>query len=385
MYRKEEFLVDMLNNMSLQQKIGQMIMIDYRETTEMTTDLEEILTKYNPGGFILFRGNVESNIDSRDQIKANYRKVQEFLKDIKSATKIKGIMSVDQEGGRVQRLGERVGFDQYPPMGEIGATEDLDLAFALGVKKGGELREIGIDMDMAPVLDIFSNPRNTAIGDRAFGKTPESVTKMALSYADGLKKEGIIPVGKHFPGHGGTLKDSHASLPFVDKSLEELKEFELKPFEKAVEEKLPGIMVGHLAVPKVTDNNIPASLSEKMINGILRTDMGYDGLIMTDSVKMKALKDKTVTNTIEFPDKNPPLTDQDIYLRCVQAGNDFILMPQDINEAFDTIYRKVEEGIITEDRIDASLYRILSTKLEFGLLNNEYYNYLASHPKGPRR
>ena len=382
---KEKFLSYMLNNMTLSEKIGQMIMIDYRQTTEITVELEDILTKYNPGGFILFKGNIESNVDSHDQILENYRKVQRFLNDIKSATNIKGIMSVDQEGGRVQRLEERVGFKQYPPMGEIGITENLDLAFALGTKMGRELKDIGIDMDMAPVLDIFSNPKNTAIGDRAFGKTPETVTKMALSYADGLTKEGIIPVVKHFPGHGGTLKDSHASLPFVDKDLTGLKQFELKPFKEAINKKMPGIMVGHLAVPKVTGDNIPASLSEKMINGILRTDMGYDGLVMTDSLKMKALKDKTVTNTIEFPDTNSPLTDQDIYLRCIQAGNDFILMPQDIKEAFNIIYQKVGEGVITEDRINSSVYRILSTKFDFGLLNNEYYNYIANNSRSIRR
>lgn len=382
---KEEFLAYMLNNMTLAEKIGQMIMIDYRRTTEMTVELEEILTKYNPGGFILFAGNVESNKDSREQVIANYKKVQKFLSDIKSATNIKGIMSVDQEGGRVQRLGERVGFEQYPPMGKIGETENVELAFSLGRKMGSELKEIGIDMDMAPVLDIFSNPKNTAIGDRAFGKTPEIVTDMALSYADGLKKEGIIPIGKHFPGHGGTFKDSHVSLPFVDKTLKELKEFELKPFEAAVERKLSGIMVGHLAVPKVTDNNIPASLSEKMINGILRTDMGYDGLIMTDSLQMKGLKDKTVTNTMDKPDNKSPLTDEDICLRCVQAGNDIVLMPQNINEAFDTIRRNVDNGIISEDRIDTSVYRILSTKFDFGLLDREYNNYIASQTRGRER
>lgn len=380
---KEEFLAYMLNNMTLAEKIGQMIMIDYRKTTEMTVELEEILTKYNPGGFILFKGNVDS-IDNFRQAEANYRKVQKFLSDIKSATNIQGIMSVDQEGGRVQRLDKRVGFKSYAPMGKIGKTESVELAFALGAEMGRELKGIGIDMDMAPVLDIFSNPKNTAIGDRAFGKTPEIVTDMALSYADGLKKEGIIPIGKHFPGHGGTLKDSHVSLPFVDKTLKELKEFELKPFEAAVERKLSGIMVGHLAVPKVTGNNIPASLSEKMINGILRTDMGYDGLVLTDSLQMKGLKDKTVTNTMDNSSDIPALTDEDICLRCVQAGNDIVLMPHNINEAFDTIRKNVDNGVITEDRINTSVYRILSTKFDFGLLDSEYTNYKASQKRGNR-
>lgn len=363
---KEEFLAYKLNNMSLSEKIGQMIMIDYRSVTEMTVDLEKILTQYNPGGFILFN---RSNV-------VDFEQTKKLLDDIKSATNIRGFMAVDQEGGRVQRLSENVGFEKYPPMLEIGETKDPSRAFELGVKMGAELKSIGIDMDMAPVLDIFSNPKNTAIGDRAFGKTSEDVVNMAFAFSDGLNKEGIIPVGKHFPGHGGTLKDSHASMPFVDKNLDELKEFELVPFKEAVNKKLPGIMVGHLAVPKVTGNNMPASLSETMINGVLRTDMGYDGLIMTDSLKMRGLKDQSITNTLESPDENPPLVDEDIYIRCVQAGNDFILMPQDINEAFNTIYRKVNEGLIPESRIEESVYRILSTKFDYGFFDKEYKAFL---------
>ena len=372
---KEEFLAYKLNNMSLSEKIGQMIIIDYRSVTEMTVDLEKILTQYNPGGFILFN---RSNV-------VDFEQTRKLLDDIKNATNIKGFMAVDQEGGRVQRLSENVGFEKYPPMLEIGETKDPSRAFELGVKMGAELKSIGIDMDMAPVLDIFSNPKNTAIGDRAFGKTSEDVVNMAFAFSDGLNKEGIIPVGKHFPGHGGTLKDSHASLPFVDKDLNELNEFELVPFKEAVNKKLPGIMVGHLAVPKVTGDNMPASLSETMINGVLRTDMGYDGLIMTDSLKMKGLKDQTITNTLESPDENPPLADEDIYIRCVQAGNDFILMPQDINEAFNTIYRKVNEGLIPESRIEESVYRILSTKFDYGFFDKEYKAFLELNSSRGRR
>lgn len=383
---KEEFLAYKLNNMSLSEKIGQMIMIDYRSVTEMTVDLEKILTQYNPGGFILFK---KSNV-------VDFEQTKKLLDDIKSATNIRGFMAVDQEGGRVQRLSENVGFEKYPPMLEIGETKDPSRAFELGVKMGAELKSIGIDMDMAPVLDIFSNPMNTAIGDRAFGKTSEDVVNMAFAFSDGLSKEGIIPVGKHFPGHGGTLKDSHSKLPFIDKDLNELNEFELVPFKEAVNKKLPGIMVGHIAVPQVTGDNMPASLSETMINGVLRTDMGYDGLIMTDSLQMKGLKDQTITNTLESPDKNPPLTDEDIYIRCVQAGNDFILMPkirevtvqgikQYINEAYDTIYRKVNEGLIPESRIEESVYRILSTKFDYGFFDKEYKAFLEFNSSRGRR
>jgi len=348
---KEEFLVYKLNNMSLSDKIGQMIMIDYRNAVEMNVDLENILTKYNPGGFILFKSNI-----------VNFEQTQRFINDIKSATNIKSMVSVDQEGGRVQRLDERVGFATYPPMSEIGKTLNEELAFNFGAKMGAELKSIGVDMDMAPVLDIFSNPLNKVIADRAFGTNSEVVKKMALAYADGLKSENIIPVGKHFPGHGDTVKDSHIDLPVIDKNLDELKKLELIPFIEAVRQKLPGLMVAHIAVPKVTQDTMPASLSKIMINDLLRNDMRYEGLIMPDSLKMKALSNY--------------FTNEDIYLRCVQAGNDFILMPQDIKEAYEIIYRKVNEGVITEDRINSSVYRILSTKFDYGLLDKEYKEFL---------
>jgi len=348
---KEEFLTYKLKNMSLGDKIGQMIMIDYRDILEMNVELENILTKYNPGGFILFKSNI-----------ANFNQTQKLLNDIKSSTNIQTMISVDQEGGRVQRLDERVGFKKYLPMGEIGKTMDESLAFDLGIKMGAELKSIGVDMDMAPVLDIFSNPANRVIADRAFGTDSEIVKKMAFAYADGLKKEKIIPVGKHFPGHGDTVKDSHVDLPVIDKDLDKLKRLELIPFIEAVKQKLPGLMVAHIAVPKITQDAIPASLSKIMINDLLRNDMGYNGLIMPDSLKMKALSNY--------------FTNEDIYLRCIQAGNDFLLMPQDIKEAYETIYRKVNEGIITEERIDQSVYKILLTKFDYGFFDKEYQDFL---------
>lgn len=348
---KEEFLAYKLSNMSLSDKIGQMIMIDYRDTTEMNVELENILTKYNPGGFILFKSNI-----------TNFNQTQAFLNDVKNATSIKSMISVDQEGGRVQRLDERVGFEKYPPMAEIGKTNNVEVAFELGARMGQELKSIGVDMDMAPVLDIFSNPENRVIADRAFGTNSEIVKKMAFAYADGLKKENIIAVGKHFPGHGDTAKDSHIDLPVIDKDLETLKRLELIPFIEAVNKKLPGLMVAHIAVPKVTGDTMPSSLSKIMISDLLRDDMGYQGLIMPDSLKMKALSNY--------------FTNEDIYLRCVQAGNDFLLMPQDIKEAYETIYRKVDEGVISEDRINQSVYKILSTKFDYGFLDEEYQNYL---------
>ena len=348
---KEEFLNYIIDNMTLSEKIGQLIMIDYRGLYEMNVDLENILTKYNPGGFILFKSNIN-----------NYEQTNRLLLDIKSVGNIPTMISVDQEGGRVQRLDERVGFSEYPPMAEIGKTMDESIAFELGKKMGSELKSIGVDMDMAPVLDIFSNKENKVIADRAFGTDSETVKKMALAYADGLSSEKIIPVGKHFPGHGDTTKDSHIDLPIINKDLDELKKLELIPFIEAVRKKIPALMVAHIAVPKITKDNTPSSLSKIMINDLLRSDMKYNGLIIPDSLKMKALSNY--------------YTNEDIYLRCISAGNDILLMPQDISIAYNTIYENIDKGNISIDRINSSLYRILNTKYDYGLLDNEYNSYI---------
>lgn len=351
---KEEFLLYLLNKMSVEDKIGQMIMIDYRETSEMTVEFEKLLSKYNPGGFILFRSNV-----------SDFKGTSNFLKEIKQVGDIPAMISTDQEGGRVQRLNSNnVGFNDYPEMYEIGKTLDTDTAFRIGKAMGEELKSIGVDMDMAPVLDIFSNPENEVIAHRAFGSDSETVKKMSLAVADGLTDAGIIPVGKHFPGHGDTSKDSHIELPVIEKDLDELKRLELIPFIEAVKKKLPGLMIAHIAVPKVTKDTLPATLSPIMINDLLRKDLGYEGLIIPDSLKMKAL-----TNYFD--------SDQ-IYLRCIEAGNDMLLMPQDITRAHEVINRGIDSGVISMDRVDSSVYRILSTKFDYGFFKKEYAEYLKN-------
>ena len=190
---------------------------------------------------------------------------------------------------------------------------------------------------------------------------------MAFAYADGLLESGIIAVGKHFPGHGDTTKDSHEELPVINKDLDELKSLELIPFVEAVNRKLPALMVAHIAVPKITKEIVPATLSGVMVNDLLRKDLGYEGLIIPDSLKMKAL-----TNYFTY--------DQ-IYLNCIEAGNDLLLMPHDINSSYSIIYQNIDNGTIPINRIDASVYRILSTKFEFGLLDDEYSYYLNNYKK----
>lgn len=347
---KEEFLKYKLNNMTLSDKIGQLFMIDYRNTLEMNTSLEKVLEKYNPGGFIIFKSNI-----------SNYNQTKRLINDIKEICNIPIIISVDQEGGRVQRLNERLNIQKYPPMLEIGNTNNETISYELGIKMGNELKNIGIDMNMAPVLDIYSNPRNTVISNRSFGTTSTTVSKMALAYAEGLKESNIIAIGKHFPGHGDTLRDSHINLPTIDKNIEELNNLEFKPFKEAIKRNIPGLMVAHIAIPNITKDNTPASLSKIMINNILRNSLNYKGLVITDSLKMKALSNY--------------YTNQEIYSKCIEADNDILLMPNNIEEAYKTIYNKIDKGLILNERIDKSVYRILNTKYDYGLFDKDFNQY----------
>lgn len=251
-------------------------------------------------------------------------------------------------------------------MRDVGKNMTEEEVFKLGKLMGYELKNFGIDMDMAPVLDVLSNPNLSFLASRSFGSDPELVKRYSMAIANGLKSENIIPIGKHFPGHGGVIANSHEDLPTIDKDLEELKALELIPFVEAIKQNLPGMMVGHLAVPKITRDNTPASLSGVLVNDILRKDLGYNGLVMPDALKRMGALTKY-------------FDEREIYLRCIQAGNDMLLMPQNINVAYDTLYEAVNEGKITEDRVNAAVYRILSLKFDYGFFDKEYSEYLKTH------
>lgn len=328
---------EQLSNMSLNDKIGQMLIISYEGIT-FDENLENILNTVHPGGFILFDDNFDT-----------YENTQKFITSINETAKIPLIWSIDQEGGRVQRLKSLKDKEVtiLPDAYEIGKTGNIEISRELGRITGEELRVFGINMDFAPVLDIYSNPLNTVIGNRSFGKDAYVVSKMALSFGEGLQSTGVTPVYKHFPGHGDTNVDSHEDLPIIYKTKEELYEQELIPFIDAIENDVEAIMVGHLAVPEITGSLIPATLSKEMVTDFLQGELGFKGLIITDALNMGALE------------KN--YTKEEIYKNAILAGNDLLLMPDSL-EATSTIIKLIEEGTISIDRIDSSVSKILKYK-----------------------
>lgn len=329
-----------INNMSLDEKIGQLFIIQYRKTI-MDEELLNILDTVKPGGFIFFSENFN-----------NYEQTIKLIDDIKSTANIPMFLSIDQEGGRVQRLKnlKGVSITTIPSMAKIGATGDELTAYNIGSQIGEELSQFGINMDFAPVLDVNAKDYNTVIGDRSFGNDPYLVSKMGLALGKGLNDKGVIPVYKHFPGHGSTKKDSHVELPIINKSKEELLNNDIIPFKDAIDSGAQVVMIGHLAVPAITGDNSPASLSKVVISDFLKDELGFDGLVITDALNMSALT------------KN--YTQKEIYEMAINAGVDLLLMPEDAIEAFNIVKNLVEEGSISEMQIDNSLKKILTLKSE---------------------
>lgn len=345
----------LMKNMTLEEKIGQMLIVYYR-TSEADSNLVNILNEVKPGGFILFGENFES-----------YEQAKKMIDTINSTSDIPMFMSVDQEGGRVQRIKNLsdVNVTIIPSMNRVGNMNDEKLSYDVGRVVGEELRVFGINMDFAPVLDIYSNVDNTVIGNRSFGNTSEIVTKMGLSFAKGLQSTGVIPVYKHFPGHGDTSEDSHYTLPVITKTKEQLEELELIPFKEAIKNNAKVIMIGHLAVPNITGDNTPASLSKKVINDWLKEELGYKGLVITDALNMGAL-------TNDYSKK-------EIYVNAINAGVDLLLMPSPSKEAVRIIKEAVANGEINEKQIDESVLKILELKCDELYKDNKYTkDYLGS-------
>lgn len=332
----EEQVEYTMENMTLEQKIAQMLVVYYLNDV-VDENLINSLQNNTFGGFILTKPNITT-----------YEKTKKFVEDLQANSSIPLIISIDQEGGSVQRLNylEDINPTNIPYMYDLGKTNDEELAYQVGKLMAEELKTIGVNVVYAPVMDIYSNPENTVIGKRSFGESENVVSTMAISLAKGLEDNGIIATYKHFPGHGDTSVDSHYDLPIINKTYDELKNMELKTFTKAIDNQAKIIMVGHIALPDITGDDVPASLSKTIITDILKEDMGYQGLIITDALNMGAL-----TNNYSY---------EEIYVQAINAGVDLLLMPDSSKNAIQYI-----KNNISEERINESVKKILTFKYTY--------------------
>ncbi len=324
-------------------KLGQLLFIGIRGKTLTQDDAEFIITN-NIGGVILFARNIESP----EQVHALCTQIQAVRH--KTRDKLPLFIGVDQEGGRVARL--KAPFTIWPPVKRIGDIDNSTLSFQFSHCLGSELNAVGINLDYAPCIDVFTNPKNVVIGDRAISSDPNMVAKHASALVRGLLKSDVIACVKHFPGHGNTLLDSHEALPIEDSDLKRLEEVELQPFKKSFRSRVELCMMSHILYPKI-DPNFPASLSEIMIQKVLKDICRYRGLVITDDLGMKALTNKFTT--------------EEIAIQALKAGNDILLYcnePDAPMRAMDALVDAAANGPLNRDSIEVGYKRILQFKLD---------------------
>lgn len=328
------------NEMTSREKIGQLFMVGFMGTT-VTSELASFIKEYKPGGVILFSRNLES-----------VEQIVELTNDLQRCSPQSPLLiSIDQEGGRVSRLPK--GFTIFPPCELIGRCNSGELAYAVAATTAKELRAVGINMNMAPVLDVNSNPDNPVIGDRAFGSVSDVVSEMALVTAAGLQDNKVVACGKHFPGHGDTNADSHKELPVVEASRERLETVELPPFRRAAAAGIETMMTAHVLY-KALDDLLPATLSPDIITHLLREQMQYDGVVLTDDLEMHAIVDHYGPG--------------DAAVRAFLAGCDVLLICKDRDReiaAFESVEKAVASGTIATKRLDQSVTRIQRVKQRY--------------------
>jgi beta-N-acetylhexosaminidase len=295
-------------------------------------DLERLIER-GVGGVIFFSRNIGAPAEVTELSAAIKRRAARPL-----------LTSVDQEGGNVVRL--REGFTPIPAMRAVGRADDAELSFELGRMIGQELAAVGFDLNFAPVLDVDTNPDNPVIGPRSFGRAQETVAWHALALMAGLGSAGVAACGKHFPGHGDTLQDSHHDLPRLEHSLERLESVELVPFRAAVKAGIPALMTAHVMFREL-DPELPATMSALIVRAILRNKLGYEGLVVSDDLEMKAIVDH--------------YSFEDVLVRGLNAGVDAFLCchsPEKMNDAIDIIATAVARGHVPVYRFEQAVERM---------------------------
>lgn len=340
-----------LQNMSLEDKVAQMFVI----TPDALTGVEgtnyagdatrAAFFQYPVGGLVFFR----NNIVSREQITEMTQMLQQYSRE---RTGLSLLLAVDEEGGTVTRVagGDVSDIPYYGSMYEIGQTGDPMEAYSAGGVIGAYLAGLGFTVDFAPVADIWSNAENTVIGSRAFGNTAEEAAPMVAGFVLGLQNEGISGTLKHFPGHGNTTEDSHSGRAYSYRTLDELREEELQTFARGIEVGVDFVMTGHISLPNILGDDLQASMSEFMITDILRGELGFEGVVITDAMNMGAISSFYSSG--------------EAAIRAICAGVDMILMPSDFYGAYEGVLNAVYNGTISEERINQSVRRIIEKKLE---------------------
>ena len=365
-----EAIKAIIDKMTLEQKVAQLFVVSPETLTGVDSvqyagDMTyQALQDYPVGGIVF----AKDNIDSSSQFGTMTDNLQSYSEDISG---LPLFLAAAEEGGSASVLGNNDNLDEYyensysdddsdyssssansvhsgaPSMSEIGRKDDSTNAYEAGKSIGSLMSAYGLNLDLAPVADVLSG-NSTGIGDRTFGTDVQTVSDMALEVIRGIQEEDVNAAMKYFPGYGAASSNM-SGFPVINSSLDELKKKEFLPYSNAIAQGLDFVMVGHISVPNVTGDDTPASLSEKMISEVLRKDLGFKGIVMTDY-----LNDKTIVKNYSAADAA---------VKAIQAGADLLLEPDDLEAAYEGVLKAVKKGDITEDRLDESIYRILRVKL----------------------
>lgn len=334
--------------MSIEQKIGQMFFPAFRRDstgagiTQINQNIIDIINNYHIGGVILFSENITGS-----------QQVTDYINNLQAASSLPLFIGIDEEGGRVLRTGA-LDVPRIPSALSIGETGDPQLAYNSAKIIAEYLKPLGFNVNFAPVADVFTNPVNSVIGDRAFAREPAGAAQMVAAFTRGLLDGGIIPTLKHFPGHGDTIEDSHFSAAVTYRTLEELAEREFIPFQAGIDAGAPFVMTGHVGTPNITGNNIPALFSSYLLQDILRDSLGFSGVIITDALDMAAVTQY--------------YSPEEAAVQAILAGADILLMPENLERAYTGVANALESGVLTETRIDESVRRILTAKYNAGII-----------------
>lgn len=349
--QKDTWIADKLASMTIEEKIAQLFMLSPEKLTGVShvtaagDVTKNAINAFPVGGLIYFA----SNIETPQQISEMTAKTQSYALD---RIGVPMFLAVDEEGGYVTRIAKNSNFDvaAFPHADELGRSGDVAAAYEMGSVIGEYLKCYGFNLDFAPVADVLSNPENQVVKKRSFGSDAQLVSDMALAELDGLESKSIIGCVKHFPGHGATAGDTHEGYAYTEKTWRELLTCDIIPFSNSIKKGVSMIMAGHISLPNVTGDDTPASMSYCMITEHLRNELGYNGIVITDSLGMGA-----ITDTYDS---------KQVAVSVLKAGGDMILNPPDVKSAYEGILSEVTSGDISEERLDESVYRILNVKYE---------------------
>lgn len=337
-----------LEKLNTAQKVGQLVIVGM-EGTQLNEQTRRLIEKYHVGGFIFYRDNIQDT-----------HQALSLFNDLKrtnaNVTPVPLWMSVDEEGGRVSRLPKE--FLQLPSNQAIGQINDVQFSEEIGRTIGGLLSSFGLNMIFAPVLDVNSNPNNPVIGERSFGNDAKLVSKLGIAAMEGIRSEQVVPVIKHFPGHGDTSVDSHLDLPVIDHDMNRLRALELVPFADAIERQADAVMIAHLLMPELDPRN-PATFSKRIITDLLREELGFQGVVISDDMAMGAI------------DENYDIGATSV--QAILAGANIVLIGHEDEKkisVIEALNKAVNDGTISKELLDDRVYAILKLKQAYGITDD---------------